>query len=88
MNEAQFKQQLQEKGYGTAEALEFGPNMTKEMHSHDFSAFAFVVSGEFTLATEDGSATHQPGEACEVPAGTLHSEQTGPDGATILIGKK
>ena len=88
MNEAQFRQQLQEQGYGEAQSLEFEPNFTKDMHTHDFSAFVFVLSGAFTLVTEDGSVTHQPGEACKLPAGTLHAEQTGASGATILIGKK
>ncbi len=88
MNEAQFRQQLQEQGYGEAQSLEFEPNSVNDMHSHDFSAFALVLSGEFTLVTEDGSVTHQPGEACKLAAGTLHSEQAGPNGVTILIGKK
>ncbi len=88
MNEAQFRQQLQEQGYGEAQALEFEPNSVKDMHTHDFSAFVLVLSGEFTLVTEDGPVTHQPGEACKLAAGTLHSEQTGANGATILIGKK
>ncbi len=88
MNEAQFRQQLQEQGYGEAQSLEFQPNSVNDMHTHDFSAFAFVLSGEFTLVTEDGSVTHQPGEACTLAAGTLHSERAGASGATILIGKK
>ncbi len=88
MNEAEFRQQLQEQGYGEAQPAEFEPNLANEMHSHDFSAFVLVTSGEFTLVTEDGSVTHQPGEACKLGAGTLHSEQTGASGATILIGKK
>ncbi len=88
MNEAQFKQQLQEQGYGEAQSLEFEPYFVNDMHTHDFSAFAFVLSGEFTLVTEDGSVTHRPGEACKLAAGTLHSEQTGAIGAKILIGKK
>ncbi len=88
MDEAQFRQQLQEQGYGEAQALEFGPNFGNDMHTHDFSACAFVLSGEFTLVTEDGPVTHQPGEACKLAAGTLHCEQTGASGATILIGKK
>ena len=88
MNEAQFRQQLQEQGYSEAQALEYEPNSVNDMHSHDFSAFAFVLSGEFTLVTEDGSVTHQPGETCKLAAGTLHSEQTSENGATILIGKK
>ncbi len=88
MNEAQFRQQLQEQGYSVAQAIEYEPNLANDMHIHDFSAFALVLSGEFTLVTEDGSVTHQPGEACKLAAGTIHSEQTGASGATILIGKK
>jgi quercetin dioxygenase-like cupin family protein len=88
MNEAQFRQQLKEQGYSEAQSLEYGPNSVNDMHSHDFSAFALVLSGEFTLVTEDGSVTHQPGEACKLAAGTLHSEQAGAGGATLLIGKK
>ena len=88
MNEVQFRGQLREQGYGEARSLEFEPNSVNDMHSHDFSAFVLVVSGEFTLVTEDGSVTHQPGETCKLAAGTLHSEQIGETGATILLGKK
>ncbi len=88
MNEAQFRQQLHEQGYGEAQPVEFEPNFAADMHTHDFSAFVLVTGGAFTLVTEDGSVTHQPGEACTLAAGTLHSEQTGTDGATILLAKK
>jgi quercetin dioxygenase-like cupin family protein len=88
MNEAQFRQRLHEQGYGEAQVVEFEPNTAREMHTHDFSAFVLVTSGAFTLVTEDDSVTHQPGEACTLAAGTLHSEQTGAEGATILLGKK
>ncbi len=47
-----------------------------------------MTGGEFTLVTEDGSVTHQPGESCQLAAGTPHAEKTGAAGATILIGKK
>ena len=88
MNEAQFRRQLQGQGYSEAQALEYEPNSVSDMHPHDVSALAFVHSGEFTLVTEDGSVTHQPGETFEVAAGTLHSEQTGASGATIFFGTK
>lgn len=88
MNEAQFRQQLKEQGYSEAQTLEYGPNSVNDMHTHDFSAFALVLSGEFTMVTEDGPVTHQPGQACKLAAGTRHSEQTGASGATLLIGKK
>ncbi len=32
MDEAQFKQQLQEQGYGEAQTLEFEPNLDSDMH--------------------------------------------------------
>ena len=88
MDEALFRQQLHEQAYGEAQAVEFEPNTAREMQAHDFSAFVLVTRGAFTLVTEDGSVTHQPGEACTLEAGTLHSEQTGADGATVLLGKK
>jgi quercetin dioxygenase-like cupin family protein len=88
MNEAQFRQQLQEQGYSEAQSIEYEANLANDTHTHDFSAFVFVLGGEFTLVTENGSVTHQPGEACTLAAGTLHSEQTGASGAVILIGKK
>lgn len=88
MDEAQFRQRLLGQGYAEAQSLEYEPNSANDMHTHDFSVLALVLSGAFTLVTEDGSVTHQPGEACTLAAGTLHSEQTGASGATLLIGKK
>ncbi len=88
MNEAQFKKLLQEQGYSEAQSLEFEPNSAIDEHTHDFSAFVLVHSGEFTLATEGGSVTYQPGETCKLAAGTPHSEQAGASGATLLVGRK
>ena len=88
MDQAQFKQACIDEGYSGAEPLEFEPNLRCDMHTHEFSAYAMVVSGEFTVVRESGSTTHKPGETCKVDAGTLHAEQTGAEGATVLIGKK
>ncbi len=88
MNEDQFRQQLQEKGYGEAKIREFEPNQDKEMHTHDLSAMALVMRGEFILALESESTSYAPGEWCELIAGTVHTERTGPDGATVLLSYK
>lgn len=88
MNEDQFRQQLQEKGYGEAKIREFEPNQDKEMHTHDLSAMALVMRGEFILALESESTSYAPGEWCELIAGTVHTERTGPDGATVLLAYK
>ncbi len=70
MTEDQFRQQLQEKGYGEAKIREFEPNQDKEMHTHDLSAMALVMRGEFILALESESTSYAPGEWCELIAGT------------------
>jgi quercetin dioxygenase-like cupin family protein len=88
MNEDEFRQQLQERGYGDAQIKEFDPTFDKEMHTHEFSAMALVVSGEFILALESGPTSYGPGDWCELEAGTVHAERTGPSGATILLALK
>lgn len=88
MTEDQFRQQLRERGYGEARIRDFEPNLDKEMHTHDQSAMALVMRGEFTLVLEREATTYQPGEWCELIAGTLHTERTGPSGATVLLAYK
>ncbi len=88
MNEDLFRQQLREKGYGEARIVEYEPNADREMHTHDFTAMVLVMIGDFTLALESESTTYGPGDWCELEAGTVHTERTGPSGATILLATK
>lgn len=88
MNAAQFEQDLKERGFGEPQSKDYEPNFSTDMHTHEFTARVLVVGGEFTLVTEGGANIHQPGEVCELTAGTLHAEQTGAKGAKLLIGKK
>ena len=88
MNEERFRQELASGGYGEAQFKDFEPGLDGPLHTHDFSVRLMVVSGEFTLAGEDGSKTFRPGEICELSAGVPHAEHTGPAGARVLLGKK
>ena len=88
MTEEEFRQQIRERGYGEATVKEYEPNLDKPMHTHDVSATGFVMRGKFILILEDGSTTYAQGEWCELPAGTMHTESAGPDGATILLAYK
>jgi len=88
MNQTEFRQMVQQHGYGEAQVTEYEPGLDNKMHTHDFSAMVLVLSGEFTLARESGAATFGPGECCEVEAGTVHAERTGPSGATVLVARK
>ncbi|MDD9876369.1 MAG: hypothetical protein OXR84_02890 [Magnetovibrio sp.] len=89
MDEAEFRQQVQAEGYAEPERRVYPSNHPgKDLHTHDISVFAFVVDGAFTVVTEAGAETHRAGETRKVPAGTLHTERTGAEGATVLLARK
>lgn len=88
MTEEQFRAKAAEHGYGEAKNVDFEPNSTGELHTHDFSAMVMVTSGQLTMGYESGPVTYAPGDWCEVVAGTLHSEHSGPEGATALAARK
>ena len=88
MTEDEFRTELAARSYGEPRNAVFEPHADGEFHSHDFSAMAMVTEGEFRLGLEDDTLVMKAGDWCEVPAGTLHSEQAGPVGATLLVGTK
>ena len=88
MNEEQFRQELRARGYAEVQEKDYGPDVDSEMHTHEFSVMVLVKSGEFKLALEDGITTYKPGDWCELEAGTVHAERTGPGGASILVAKR
>lgn len=88
MDEAQFRQQCRDQGFGEPETCEIEPRPDNDMHSHDFSDRLMVMRGEFVVETADGIQARGPGDICSVPAGTMHAERVGSEGATILLARK
>ena len=88
MTEDEFRSELVERGYREPRSTVFAPNADGELHSHDFSAMVMVTDGEFRLVLEDETRVFGAGDWCEVAAGTVHAEQAGPAGATLLAGTK
>ena len=88
MNEQEFREKVIEKGYSEPQTREWEPNLNKEMHTHDKSAMALVTAGGLTLVYEDRSESFGVGEWCELPAGTVHTETTGAEGAVTLLAYK
>ena len=88
MDEEEFRIKAQADGYSEPEIHEVEHAPKKEMHTHEQSILSLVLSGEFTMYYEQESKTYGPGEWCENPAGTLHTEQIGPNGVTALVAKK
>lgn len=84
----EFRRQLRNQGYSKPETQTFEENYSCKIHTHDFSVFALVEEGEFILHTGNNSEVFYPGDTCNLTAGTLHAEGSGPDGAKIIFGKK
>ena len=88
MTEEAFRQRAHELGYRDIQFKDYAPNTDGPLHVHGFSVMLLVVSGEFSLAFEDGTTTYAPGECCELPAEVVHTERTGAMGAKVILGKR
>ena len=88
MNAEQFRQHAQERGYGDFQAKDYAPRTGGALHTHEFSVMLLVLSGDFSLAFEDGTTSYRPGEVCELAANIMHTERAGPEGAKVLLSKR
>ena len=53
-----------------------------------YAVRGLVLAGAFTVVQDTKSTTYRPGEVFMVAAGRVHSEEVGPEGAQILVGRK
>ncbi len=88
MNETEFRELAKEKGYGEVVQGDVAPGYDEEMHTHEYSVLSLILAGEFVLTTEDETTVLKAGDWCEIPANTLHKEQTGAETGTYLAAKK
>ena len=87
MSRGAFEAELQWQGFAVSEG-EIKPNEHRAAHAHDFDVRVLVLQGSFDLVTDGARRTLGPGAMCDIPAGTLHEEHTGPDGARYVIGRR
>lgn len=85
MTDDEFAAWADDDGFSAPRLMTYEPNQKPPMHAHDFDARLLVTGGELTMALDDGAVVLLPGAECDVPAGTLHSEQGGPSGATAIL---
>jgi quercetin dioxygenase-like cupin family protein len=75
-------------GYSDIKLKEFEPNLNTGFHSHDFSAYACVVKGQFILNDTKKNHILNPGDFLAVDINQQHSEKTSAEGAIVLFGRK
>jgi quercetin dioxygenase-like cupin family protein len=88
MNEQALAKGLREEGFGHTYVWEDAPNTNYPDHTHAEETAHIVLSGEMTLTMSGKAQTYRAGERCDVPAGTVHSARTGPQGCRYLIGER
>ena len=88
MDRASFEARLRDQGYENIGQREMAANTVNPDHSHDFDAQVLVLDGEITITRGGKAQTFRAGDSCEVPAGTVHAEQIGPQGVRYLAGRR
>ena len=82
MNRQEFETKLKEDGYTEIEAKSLKPRPANEEHGHPYAVRGLVLSGAFTVTQRSVAKTYRAG------ADQDHSEQIGPDGAEVVVGRK
>ena len=88
MNRQEFEARLKEDGYIEIEAKSLRPRPRNDEHGHPFAVRGLVLSGAFTVTQCDIAKTYRAGEVFSVDAGREHSEEIGPEGAEVVVGRK
>jgi quercetin dioxygenase-like cupin family protein len=88
MDKNEFDAQLRADGYTEIETKAVAPRPANEGHGHPYAVRGLVLAGAFTVVQDTKSTTYRPGEVFMVAAGRVHSEEVGPEGAQILVGRK
>lgn len=63
------------------------PNAHYDEHEHDRDESIWVVSGVIRFGADGRELALGPGDRLMLPAGTRHTADAGPEGATYLIGQ-
>lgn len=88
MTQAEFEASLKADGYTETLTRRMEAGATAPTHTHPFDARLFILEGEFILEQAGATRRYGPGEAFAVPAGALHAESFGPQGASYLVGRR
>jgi quercetin dioxygenase-like cupin family protein len=88
MDQAAFEAELTSAGYTQVEAKQIDRRPVNTEHAHDYDIRGLVLDGTFIVSQNDRPVTYLAGEVFDVPAGTKHTEEIGPTGARIIVGRK
>ena len=88
MEEKDLAEQLLLEGYTHLYVWEDGPGVDYPDHKHRAESAHIILKGEMSMTMSGETRTYRTGERCDLPAGTMHSARTGPQGCRYLIGER
>jgi quercetin dioxygenase-like cupin family protein len=88
MQQRVFEAELQSAGYTEIESKTLDPRPANAGHAHDYDIRRLVLDGIFIVNQGGNPVTYRVGEVFAVPAGKSHTEEVGPNGARIVVGRK
>ena len=88
MQQNGFEAELKSGGYVEIETKALDPRPANNGHAHDYDIRGLVLDGVFIVKQDDEPVAYRAGEIFAVPAGKSHTEEIGPQGARILVGRK
>ena len=83
MDQMVFESKLNSDGFTEIEAKALDPRPANAEHAHDFD-----IRGLVFVRQDDLPTTYRAGDVFSVPAGQKHSEEIGPEGARVIVGRK
>lgn len=88
MDRKAFEVELRDQGYGEMVDRRMDANSVNPEHSHEFDAPLLVLEGAMTIVSEGSERTYRAGDTFSMPVGCRHAEQSGPEGARYLAGRR
>jgi quercetin dioxygenase-like cupin family protein len=88
MNRQEFEARLKEDGYTEIEAKSLQPRPANTAHGHPFAVRGLILAGTFTVTQGSTTKTYRAGEIFSVAADQDHSEEIGPEGAEVVVGRR
>lgn len=85
---AAFEAELARDGYVEIARRAYPAGHSNGEHGHHFTARGLVLEGEFIITMGGERRSYLPGDVFSVKEDTLHAEDVGPNGVSLLVGRK
>jgi len=88
MDTSAFEAALKADGFTEILTREIAAGQNFAEHTHPYDARGLTLAGHFTVTAGLDVQQCPPGKFFALTAGTPHTEASGPEGATLLIGRR